>query len=370
MKQQTQSFYLPNLCDVHALLPLIMTGELLALAFCLVQQPLPTFDWPLFALLSVEMLWIVLLGAGLLCHLSPHLKRLSASIGATLCYLVLLLVTALVSSVGQVLLRLLDNTVAFNYHAVLQQLAVSAIIIGMVLRYFYLQQQLNTQQKMRLRAEMEARFQALQSRIRPHFLFNSMNIIASLIASDPDTAEQAVEDLSVLFRASLSDAQDIVPLAKELGLCEHYIHIEQLRLGERLTVRWHKNIRDEQHAVPLLCLQPLLENAIYHGIQPLLAGGVIDIRINDDHGRLTLCVDNPCAPPDVRLSHHHSNGMALANLEQRLQARYGQTATFSITQTSTFFRVVFSLPINHDNQGKKPPTTTNSERKTDADIDC
>ena len=149
-----------------------------------------------------------------------------------------------------------------------------------------------------------------------------MNIIASLIESDPETAERVVEDMSALFRASLSDEEDLVPLAQEISLCERYINIEQLRLGERLQVNWHKNLRNDVHAVPSLCLQPLIENAIYHGIQPLVNGGTIEIQLSDENDKLHCSVCNPYTQETANLKRKQGNGMALDNLEQRLQLFY------------------------------------------------
>jgi len=196
-----------------------------------------------------------------------------------------------------------------------------------------------------MQATMQARFQSLQSRIRPHFLFNSMNMVASLIDSDPETAERVVEDMSTLFRASLSDEEDLVPLAQEMSLCERYINIEQLRLGERLRVDWQKNLRSDTYAVPSLCLQPLIENAIYHGIQPLVHGGTITIQLSDENDQLHCSVCNPYTQETANLKRKQGNGMALDNLEQRLYARYGNAAVFSIAREPQQFTVSFTIPL-------------------------
>ena len=125
--------------------------------------------------------------------------------------------------------------------------------------------------------------QALQARIRPHFLFNSMNTIASLTHDQPDLAEQAIENLSDLFRASLA-AEASISLQQELELTRSYIDLESLRLGERLEVNWHLPEREPSLNLPALTLQPLVENAIYHGIEPLSSGGSIDILIEPSAG--------------------------------------------------------------------------------------
>src|SRR5690606_2309540 len=192
-------------------------------------------------------------------------------------------------------------------------LLLAAIFGGIVLRYFYIQQQLLTQEE----AELTARIQALQSRIRPHFLFNSMNSIVSLIGSDPDRAERVVMDLSDLFRASLA-APGQVPLSQELNLCRQYIHIEQLRLGDRLNLQWQVGEFPEDCSIPSLLLQPVIENAIYHGIQPRSEGGTVEISVNARHNRMHITVRNPLPrPADVAKP---GDRIALANTRRRLQA--------------------------------------------------
>lgn len=341
-------FYLPDLCNITALLPLILVGQLIALALAVASSQLPDFDWQRFALLSIEILWIVLTGATLLCRLRPRLQYVSAASGAALCFTALLLVIALVAIAGQWFLSYLTMDWRNNGWIVLQHIAVGGILAGLVLHYFYLQQQLHIQQQVQMQATMQARFQSLQSRIRPHFLFNSMNMIASLIDSDPETAERVVEDMSALFRASLSDEEDLVPLAQEVLLCERYINIEQLRLGERLRVNWKNNLRSDTHTVPSLCLQPLIENAIYHGIQPLVDGGTIDIQLSDKNNRLHCTVCNPYTQDTANLNRNQGNGMALDNLEQRLHARYGDAAVFTITRNPQQFIISFTIPLEMD----------------------
>lgn len=349
----TPHFHLPDLCSISALLPLILIGQLLAIALTLAASELPAFDWLRFWLLSAEILWIVLCSAILLCRLRRWIEHLPAASGVASCFTVLLLVILLVAAAGQWLLSGMTPGWRDQLWVVAQHAAIGGILAGLVLRYFYLQQQLHLQEQARLAATMQARFQSLQSRIRPHFLFNSMNSIASLIETDPATAERVVEDMSALFRASLSDVDDLVPLAHELSLCERYIRIEQLRLGERLQVQWDKAaLARDDHPVPSLCLQPLVENAIYHGIQPLVAGGTIRITLADDAGCLRCCIENPWQPDTANLRPARGNGMALDNLEQRLRARYGEHASFAVQRDDGLFTVRFSLPLARGN----PPT--------------
>jgi len=338
-------FYLPDLCNITALLPLILVGQLLALVLTISAEPLPLFNWPRFSLLACEILWIVLAGAAVLCRLRTLLQRVTAATGVALCFISLLIVIAAVAITGQWLMSYLTLSWSNSAWTVVQHLAVGGILAGLVLRYFYLQQQLHRQREMQIHATLQARFQALQSRIRPHFLFNSMNSIASLIGSDPDTAERVVEDMSALFRASLSAAEDLVSLEQEIALCQRYIDIEQLRLGERLHVQWQIHLSQPTVRIPSFSLQPLIENAIYHGIQPLTQGGTITIALEDTDDILRCTIRNPYATETANLQ-RTGNGMALENLEQRLQAHYGSNVTFSVTQEDNVFTVQFSIPLH------------------------
>ncbi|MCB1575667.1 MAG: histidine kinase, partial [Xanthomonadales bacterium] len=161
---------------------------------------------------------------------------------------------------------------------VLRNMAISGIVGALALRYFFVQHQYRA----RVESETDARIQALQSRIRPHFLFNSMNTIASLTRSDPRLAEQVTEDLAALFRVSLSDARVPVTLAEEVELATQYLRIEQQRLGERLRIDVDMRDLPQSARLPALIIQPLVENAVYHGIEPSTEPGLVEV-----HGRLT-----------------------------------------------------------------------------------
>jgi two-component system sensor histidine kinase AlgZ len=158
---------------------------------------------------------------------------------------------------------------------IVRNMIISAIFGGMGLRYFYVQ----SQWRLKSQAELSSRLQALQARIRPHFFFNSLNTVASLIAIDADKAENMLVDLSSLFRVVLKDQDAQVDLAAEIELGRRYLNIEQERLGDRLKLEWQLPEVIPNIQVPQLLLQPLLENAIYHGIQPLLDGGKIVIAL-------------------------------------------------------------------------------------------
>jgi len=165
----------------------------------------------------------------------------------------------------------------------------------------------------------ESRLQALQARIRPHFLFNTLNAVLSLVRKDPKRAEAALEDLAELFRTVMADNLELIALGKELSLCRQYLNLEQLRLGERLRVDWRVDPALEQALVPPMLLQPLVENAVYHGIEPGIAPGVIEVSIERREDRLRLKLSNP-----YHQDYHHRQGnrMALDNIRERLQLHF------------------------------------------------
>jgi two-component system sensor histidine kinase AlgZ len=193
----------------------------------------------------------------------------------------------------------------------------------------------------------EARLQALQARIRPHFLYNSMNTIAALTRSDPGRAEDAVLDLADLFRASLDERRSLIPLAQELEAARTYQRIEELRLGSRLRVRWEVEDLPQQALVPALMLQPLLENAIGHGIENLPEGGEVSISGAVAAGLLQITVRNPL-PPDSRAAEpggERGSGIALDNIRERLTLLFGNAAGISAGREGGQFEVRLRLPL-------------------------
>jgi two-component system sensor histidine kinase AlgZ len=217
--------------------------------------------------------------------------------------------------------------------------ALAMLISALTLRYFYVAEQWRA----RLNAQTKAEVDALQARIRPHFLFNSMNTIASLVRSDPATAERAVEDLSELFRAALGAGHGESTLAEEIHLTERYLAIETLRLGDRLRVDWQ--VADDaprELRLPRLVLQPLLENAVVHGIAPLAAGGVISIRINRIGRRLQIQVRNPApAPRESDAGNRHAQD----SIAQRLAYHFGTSVRMRRSFEDGFYLCEIELPL-------------------------
>lgn len=306
-----------------------MVGELLAIALTVAQSGVLTFSWNRLGVLSMLIQWIVLASAACLCPLRPWFKQRHPMVAGMVSYLLVLCITMLFSALGA---YLQSPSATVSGDLLLTNLMLAAVFAGIVLRYFYLQQQLRNQQQ----AELSARIQALQARIRPHFLFNSMNSIASLIDIDPQAAEKMVVDLSELFRASLSDP-GLIPLENELELCRRFVAIEQMRLGERLQVTW--DVDELPGAViPSLLLQPLVENAIYHGIQPLLDGGTVSISVKAVGSQCQIRVMNPVG--DKSQSSNKGNGLALHNIRHRLEAHYGAKGSLQVNADASQYEVV------------------------------
>jgi two-component system sensor histidine kinase AlgZ len=262
--------------------------------------------------------------------------------------LLLLLVTGVLSEVAyQIALYTgfgWDATPAWHREMLLRNLAVSAIVNAVVLRYFYITHQWMQQN----RAEAQARVEALQARIRPHFLFNSMNTIAALTRSDPAVAERTVEDLADLFRQSLADVRQRVTFAEELELSRRYVNIEQLRMGERLRVEWDTANAPADALLPPLTLQPLLENAIYHGIEPSVQGGTIRLHAALRDDTIHVNIDNPV--PDQGVESREGNRMALENIRLRFEALFGPQSRLRTRQTDGQFQVELVFPYQKQAQ--------------------
>ncbi|HEX2530917.1 MAG TPA: histidine kinase [Burkholderiaceae bacterium] len=212
-----------------------------------------------------------------------------------------------------------------------------AALSGIVLQHYF---------EMRTRAFSpalaEARLQALQARIRPHFLFNSLNAVLSLIRSEPRRAETVLEDLADLFRVLMRDARHVVTLEDEIRLCRQYLSIEKIRLGERLQVEWEiVDVGDDvlrKAKIPSLLLQPLLENAVHYGVEPARAPALIRIRLSRSIDRIEIAIVNPVAA-DIEESGAESQGnhMALENIRQRLALLHDLEAQLTtVTEAGTF----------------------------------
>ncbi|OUR98039.1 hypothetical protein A9Q81_12325 [Gammaproteobacteria bacterium 42_54_T18] len=333
-------FFLPDLCEKEAVFFLVVVSELFSLVLILAFSSLAAFDWNGLALVSLFVQWVALSSAAILCKLRPYLAKMPANRAVVLSYLVIPVDAWVFSFLSQwVLARSATDEISFFSPDILTNVVIAAIMGGLVIRYFYLQAQLLA----RRQSELIHKIQALQSRIRPHFLFNSMNSIVSLIGSDPEKAEEAVLDLSELFRASLNEVGNQVPFQQEVQLCKRYLGIESLRFGERLHVEWDMPDIPDGVQIPLLTLQPLLENAILHGIQPLPDGGVIRVNAIYHYGLFELQVSNPWVEQETE-AQTKGNQMALENTRNRLSVLYGDRAKLTSYQENGRYITIFSYP--------------------------
>jgi len=340
-----ESFYLPDFCTSRAALAIVLIVELTAILLALARQGAALDFWTDLARTSLFLLWVGLLCAALLCRGRSRLERLTVARGSAA---VLALLTAAIAAtsaaaylIGRSQLAIMAGTAqlfpAAAWPFVLRNMAIGFVITAVALRYFYVTHQWRRNIEMRA----AARVHALQARIRPHFLFNSMNTIASLTRSDPVLAEQAVQDLADLFRASLSDQRQTITLEEELEVARTYQRIEELRLGPRLRVLWDVDRLPRDARVPGLLLQPLIENAIYHGIEPRPQGGAVSI-VGELAGELiTIVVRNPVAE---RESEREGNRLALANIRERLALLYGELALVKSGRFESEYIVTLRFP--------------------------
>jgi two-component system sensor histidine kinase AlgZ len=330
-------FFIPDLCATRPVFVMVLLVELMVLVYALSTSDLPSFNWDTLAIGSLFIQWVVLLSAALLCRLRRAVSGLSLPLASLCSLLVVLVVTALSSVSAWRLLPYFDDGSGEPWW-LLRNLLVATVLAGIVLRYFYLQQQLVIQKQL----ELQARLDSLRARIRPHFLFNTLNSIASLIVSRPEDAERAVEDLAQLLRVSLQEQHRPTSVADELRLCELYLAIEQLRLGDRLRVDWQVDAQALDQRMPSLILQPLIENAVYHGVAQLPDGGTILARVQRENAAIRVILENPVPLQSSAAGGHH---IALENIRQRLQALYGPEARLETEHTDARYRLELTYPL-------------------------
>lgn len=338
-------FFLPDLCTPRMVLAVVLVSELLALTFALARPGSTAFLTDL-ARISLFVQWLGLTGAAVLCYGRSWLSRFSVPLAAFLAFTLLMINTALLSEAVYLLGRNLEtrgfNSTLFptsRWPFLLSNEGICAIVTAMLLRYFYVAHQW----RLHVREEARSRIHALQARIRPHFLFNSMNTIASLTRTDPSRAEEAVEDLADLFRATLKDSERPLRMKEELELSRIYQRIEELRLADRLRVKWGVEKLPMRAIVPSLSIQPLLENAIYHGIEPLDGGGTVTIDGFVDGDDVVITVANPVTRDSIG-SPRRGNQVALDNIRQRLRLAYGERGKVEIREEEERYQVTLRFP--------------------------
>lgn len=336
--------FLPDFCHIRIVFAVIIIAELLAFVLTLATPSARGGDWGYLSLVSIYIQWIALSSTAILCWLRPRLARLGDNGAALAAFALLLATTALFSELAfQISQHLGRGALAIDMSHLeffSRNFAICTIVSLLTLRYFYLQHQL----RLKLQAENQYRLQALQARIRPHFLFNALNSIASLIRRQPQRAEAAVEDLADLFRHTLNRVEARLPFATEEEIARRYLDMEQLRLGDRLQVTWDTAAIPPDAALPSLTLQPLLENAICHGIEPRSRGGLIRITGRRRHDDLELTLTNPLPGPQDGPRQRQGMHIALDNIRLRLAAHFDEAGRLTTDQGGDQFSVTLRFP--------------------------
>lgn len=288
---------------------------------------------------TIGSIWLIVL-----MYWVPYWERQKIGLSYVISWTTLMVICASVLIIAH---SALPSELA-NYHMpVLPSMVITAALGALALRYFYIHAnwQLNQQ-----RGQI-ARSQALSARIRPHFLFNTLNTIAELTRADPEAAEHAVEDLARLYRMSLADTQHKVSLIDEINTAKSYLYIEQYRIGSRMEQVWDTTQLPKDAQLPILTLQPLVENAVYHGIEPCPEGGKVTIEGWQEGGNVFIAVTNPI-PDEERSNRQKGNNMAIENIRQRLNLAFGKRADMRTEKINNEYHVTLRFPyVTADTQG-------------------
>lgn len=319
---------LPDWRNFGVMLRVLLGVNAMALAAALIQAPEPAGWMARYVEMAALVEPLLLLALGLLAALRDVLRKLPLRLGQLA---VVMLVAGLAFAQNSFWQSLGFGDGANPLRPMLLAMAASIVLLG----YFELRARAFSP------AQTEARLAALNARIRPHFLFNSLNAVLSLIRARPQQAEAALESLSDLFRAAMRDPGELVSLADEIALGKQYFELEKLRLGERLAVDWQIGAVFMGQPIPPLMLQPLLENAVYHGIEPAPEGGVVRIAIEQRGEELRIAIANPTVAAG---QHASGNQIAVANIRERLALYYDLEARLEIDAGKQTYEVRIILP--------------------------
>jgi two-component system sensor histidine kinase AlgZ len=332
---------LPDFCAASSVFIIVLVAELIAILLTLAAyEATDTFMIEL-AKNSLFILWLALLSAVVMCLFRNKLESAGKTQAFVMSFIVLLILCLSLAEIAYQITRIFGESVIIDdTHSVflLRTVGISAIVIALAMRYLYV----SSEWRRSIVLEAQARISALQALIRPHFLFNSMNTIASLTRSNPRQAEEAVEDLSDLLRANLGGSGAKTTLKAELEVAAIYQRIEKLRLGPRLNVRWDVNELPMRALIPSLVIQPLLENAIYHGIELLPEGGEVVVSGHREGDYLLISMSNPVASGKQRDT--SGNKMAMTNIQQRFELAYENRATVDVQDGDGQFVVRLRFP--------------------------
>jgi len=334
IKQNPLPDALPNFRNLGITLRILLLGNGVALFSAVLQAR----DW--LGVLAQMLQIATLLTPIMLCSLlllglvQPWLYRLTYWRGVLAVNALTGLLTLLVYYLGGEFYQVEQG--GRFYFGALRYVLLSVATCSLLLMYFRLRARVLSQ------ALEDAHLQVLRARIRPHFLFNTINAVLGIVRAEPKKAETALEDMADLFRMAMAEAQDMVPVAREIELSKRYIALEQLRMGDKLKMDWQIHDMPEDALIPALLLQPLLENAVYHGIEALVEGGCIHVLLRRSGGKLQIKVENPC--PMMSGKSHAGNKIALKNIRERLDLLFDAEASYQAVSGKENYRVEITLP--------------------------
>jgi two-component system sensor histidine kinase AlgZ len=327
IKQNFSTDALPDFRNLGVIARVLLGVNAFTFASALVAEPTWGRTLESFTHAAVLVEPMLLATIAVLYAVSPLLARLNYWVGC-----------AAVAGLALAVSGALHAAVAgpeFEPGGLARTLLVVAFVVAALLAYLRLLTRAYSP------ALAEARLQALQSRIRPHFLFNSLNAVLSLVRRDPQRAERALEDLADLFRVLMQDTRSFVRLADEIELLERYAAIEQLRLGERLEIAWELDAAPLDALLPPMVLQPLLENAVYHGVETGTGPGRVVVHISRQGARVLARIDNPYYEEHARRA---GNRMAQANIRERLQLFFDAEARLTTRSAGGRYVVEVEMP--------------------------
>ena len=341
--RETQA-YLPDFCAAGTIFVVVLVAALVAIVLTLAGSPASGTFLVELAETSLFVLWLALLSVAVLCRTRHWVESFGKTQAFVVSFLLLVALCLLLAEAAYRLTGRFSGAIIADTHGgfLLRTFAIGSIVIALAMRYLYVA----SEWRRSIVLEAQSRVSALQALIRPHFLFNSMNTIASLTRSDPRQAEQAVEDLADLLRANLGGPKDRSTLKEELEIATIYERIEKLRLGDRLNVQWDVDRLPMQALLPNLTLQPLIENAIYHGVELMPDGGEVLVTGRQQDGRLIIEISNPVASGAKAL--REGNQMALSNIRQRFELAYGTRGQVTVANADARFTVRLEFPLEED----------------------
>lgn len=334
---KSETSLIPEFCRGPALITSAYVMELIAVILTLATSTGRANALHQLLVLSLYLQWLGLCGAAVLCVARRFLWSARAGVLFFACWSVLVLVTFAVSLIGWLLDQRLGLGMIGGEAAswVLRNVCICALVSLLLLRYLWERHQWQEES----RAEAEARYLALQARIRPHFLFNALNSLAELIGSKPDVAEEMVVDLADLFRVSLDSRQKLIPLREEIEIVKGYLRIEEIRLGDKLLVNWEIADNALNAQLPRLTVQPLVENGVLHGVSRLRARGMLHVIARREGEFLVIDVENPIPPEEA--PKRAGTGTAINNIAQRIKLIYGDKAKLILGEDSDEFGPLF-----------------------------